>query len=267
MLAGEPPFTGPTAQAIVAKVITEKPPSLTARRETVPPEVEDAVIGARQAPGRPVRQRCGVRQRPHTGRTHDGHTADGTRRREGCGYEASLVRRARWRRGVRRAGRRPVVEYQPTRANGRRRAAGAALVHRASGHPGALAGRRVPVLRRADLPPRRRPVPVRAAGSGDRHQPPGAGAAGRPADRRRALDARWDVAGAGRRPRRSRRRPLRATAPGRDGAADRRRGSVRHLRRRRLRPGYGDRQKADHPARGVAGVGCDRRYARPPRGS
>jgi len=25
MLAGEPPYTGPTAQAIVAKVITEKP--------------------------------------------------------------------------------------------------------------------------------------------------------------------------------------------------------------------------------------------------
>jgi hypothetical protein len=46
MLTGEPPFTGPTAQAIVAKVITEKPPSLTARRETVPPEVEDAVLTA-----------------------------------------------------------------------------------------------------------------------------------------------------------------------------------------------------------------------------
>jgi serine/threonine protein kinase len=46
MLTGEPPFTGPTAQAIVAKVITEKPPSLTARRETVPPEVDDAVMTA-----------------------------------------------------------------------------------------------------------------------------------------------------------------------------------------------------------------------------
>ena len=46
MLLGEPPFTGPTAQAIVAKVMTEKPAPLTARRETVPAEVEDAVLTA-----------------------------------------------------------------------------------------------------------------------------------------------------------------------------------------------------------------------------
>jgi serine/threonine-protein kinase len=43
MLAGEPPFTGPSAQAIVAKVITEDPPSLTARRRSVPLHVDDAV--------------------------------------------------------------------------------------------------------------------------------------------------------------------------------------------------------------------------------
>ncbi len=46
MLLGEPPFTGPTAQAIVAKVMTEKPAPLIARRETVPPEVEGAVLTA-----------------------------------------------------------------------------------------------------------------------------------------------------------------------------------------------------------------------------
>jgi serine/threonine-protein kinase len=46
MLLGEPPFTGPTAQAIVAKVMTEKPASLTIRRETVPAEVEEAVLTA-----------------------------------------------------------------------------------------------------------------------------------------------------------------------------------------------------------------------------
>ncbi|MGH7512807.1 MAG: protein kinase domain-containing protein [Gemmatimonadales bacterium] len=46
MLLGEPPFTGPTAQSIVAKVMTEKPAPLTARRETVPPEVEEAVLTA-----------------------------------------------------------------------------------------------------------------------------------------------------------------------------------------------------------------------------
>ncbi len=43
MLAGDPPFLGSTAQAIVAKVITEKPPPLTAARDTVPPAVAAAV--------------------------------------------------------------------------------------------------------------------------------------------------------------------------------------------------------------------------------
>jgi serine/threonine-protein kinase len=43
MLLGEPPFTGPTAQAIVAKMMTDRPTSITARRETVPAELDDAV--------------------------------------------------------------------------------------------------------------------------------------------------------------------------------------------------------------------------------
>jgi Tol biopolymer transport system component/tRNA A-37 threonylcarbamoyl transferase component Bud32 len=46
MLLGEPPFTGPTAQSIVAKVMTEKPAPLLARRERIPQEVEDAVLTA-----------------------------------------------------------------------------------------------------------------------------------------------------------------------------------------------------------------------------
>ena len=46
MLLGEPPFTGPTAQAIVAKVLTEAPRPLTPRRPSIPPEVEDAVLTA-----------------------------------------------------------------------------------------------------------------------------------------------------------------------------------------------------------------------------
>jgi serine/threonine-protein kinase len=46
MLLGEPPFTGPTAQAIVARVMTEKPAPIASRRDRVPPQVEDAVLTA-----------------------------------------------------------------------------------------------------------------------------------------------------------------------------------------------------------------------------
>ncbi|MDQ3081210.1 MAG: serine/threonine protein kinase, partial [Gemmatimonadota bacterium] len=48
MLAGEPPFTGPTPQAIVAKVITEKPRPLREVRDTVPRHVAAAVHAALQ---------------------------------------------------------------------------------------------------------------------------------------------------------------------------------------------------------------------------
>src|SRR5262245_56823493 len=46
MLVGDPPFTGSTAQAIVAKVMTDKPVSLQHQRERVPDAVEDAVLTA-----------------------------------------------------------------------------------------------------------------------------------------------------------------------------------------------------------------------------
>jgi serine/threonine-protein kinase len=46
MLIGEPPFTGPTAQAIVAKVMTAEPASLIAQRRSIPPNVEAAVFTA-----------------------------------------------------------------------------------------------------------------------------------------------------------------------------------------------------------------------------
>lgn len=46
MLAGEPPFVGPTVQTILARVLTEKPASLTARRGTVSPGLERAVLTA-----------------------------------------------------------------------------------------------------------------------------------------------------------------------------------------------------------------------------
>ena len=44
MLAGEPPFTGPSVQAIVARLLTEQPRSLSAQRKAVPEHVEAAVL-------------------------------------------------------------------------------------------------------------------------------------------------------------------------------------------------------------------------------
>jgi serine/threonine-protein kinase len=46
MLTGEPPFTGPTAQAIIARVMTEEPRPLVLQRKTIPPHVEAAVLTA-----------------------------------------------------------------------------------------------------------------------------------------------------------------------------------------------------------------------------
>ena len=46
MLTGEPPFTGSTAQAVVARVLTESPRPLTMQRHTIPRNVEIAVLTA-----------------------------------------------------------------------------------------------------------------------------------------------------------------------------------------------------------------------------
>jgi Tol biopolymer transport system component/tRNA A-37 threonylcarbamoyl transferase component Bud32 len=46
MLVGDPPFLGSTAQAIVAKVMTEKPAPPSRARDTIPIAVEDAVLTA-----------------------------------------------------------------------------------------------------------------------------------------------------------------------------------------------------------------------------
>ena len=48
MLSGEPPFTGPTVQAVVARVMSEEPRPLTSQRRSVPPNVEAAVSRALQ---------------------------------------------------------------------------------------------------------------------------------------------------------------------------------------------------------------------------
>jgi len=46
MLTGDPPFTGSTAQAIVARVLTEQPRPLIPQRHTIPLQVEAAVLAA-----------------------------------------------------------------------------------------------------------------------------------------------------------------------------------------------------------------------------
>jgi serine/threonine-protein kinase len=46
MLVGEPPFTGATVQAIVAKVLSSEPEPPTTMRKTIPHHVEDAVLTA-----------------------------------------------------------------------------------------------------------------------------------------------------------------------------------------------------------------------------
>lgn len=46
MLVGEPPFTGPNVQAIVARIMAAAPQSIRTVRPTIPPHVEDAVLAA-----------------------------------------------------------------------------------------------------------------------------------------------------------------------------------------------------------------------------
>ena len=46
MLAGDPPFTGSSVQVVVARLISEKPTSLQLLRDTVPPQVDAAVLRA-----------------------------------------------------------------------------------------------------------------------------------------------------------------------------------------------------------------------------
>jgi serine/threonine-protein kinase len=46
LLTGDPPFTGSTAQAVVARVVTEVPRPMLPQRHTIPPHVETAVLTA-----------------------------------------------------------------------------------------------------------------------------------------------------------------------------------------------------------------------------
>ena len=44
MLVGEPPFTGPTVQTILARVMTEEPRPIVVQRKAIPDHVEYAVM-------------------------------------------------------------------------------------------------------------------------------------------------------------------------------------------------------------------------------
>src|SRR5438445_11713342 len=46
MLAGEPPHTGPTVQAVIAKLLTERPTRIRTVRDTVPEGIDTAVAKA-----------------------------------------------------------------------------------------------------------------------------------------------------------------------------------------------------------------------------
>jgi serine/threonine-protein kinase len=90
MIAGEPPHTGPTAQAIIAKLMTEEPRSLTALRRTVPPHVDDAV-------------QCALEKlpadRPATANTFADALANRTSSRT-RDHRAATTRAGRWHRSA-----------------------------------------------------------------------------------------------------------------------------------------------------------------------
>ncbi len=90
MLAGEPPYTGPTAQAIAAKMMTGDVPSVRRTRPSVSEAVECGHSeGALAGPGRPLCKRRVVR----TGAGHGG--AFGESPTTGRAYKAAAWRPSR----------------------------------------------------------------------------------------------------------------------------------------------------------------------------
>ena len=57
MLVGEPPFTGPTAQAIVAKVMTAEPAGLIGQRKSIPVALSKPRCSPRSRSSRPTASR------------------------------------------------------------------------------------------------------------------------------------------------------------------------------------------------------------------
>jgi serine/threonine-protein kinase len=96
MLAGEAPFTGPTVQAIVARVMTEEPRPLHAQRKAIPAHVEDAVMRALEK--LPADRWSSARQFADAlkGATSSAR-GDTTSSRQGEAARAATSRHARWR--------------------------------------------------------------------------------------------------------------------------------------------------------------------------
>jgi serine/threonine-protein kinase len=94
MLAGEPPFTGPTAQAIVARVMTESPRALAGQRSSVPPALDDVVRTALEK--LPADRFVSAEQ---FARALEGAAERGADARSPIEWRASPRRRRRWPSG------------------------------------------------------------------------------------------------------------------------------------------------------------------------
>ena len=127
MLVGEPPFTGPTAQSIIARVMTEEPRSLTVQRKTIPQVVEAAVL-RRSRSSRPI-----ASPRPRSSPPHSREKPPRSRRAAGPGLPGMGIDQALpcppRRRGGRDRGRagRGVVSARDRQHTGRHCAGGIRL--------------------------------------------------------------------------------------------------------------------------------------------
>ena len=97
MLTGEPPFTGATAQAVVARVLTESPRLARHPASHDPAQPgSGGAYGTREAPGRPVRHGRGVRRRAQGQDLHDHGVARGGGREAWSRAGAGIASRPRW---------------------------------------------------------------------------------------------------------------------------------------------------------------------------
>ncbi len=116
MLTGEPPFTGSSTQAVIAKRFASAAPAVSVLRDGVPPGVTSAVATALAQPSRPLRHGSGISRRAGTGasggaqqlhqraapgRTCESPVASGSRRSSAPAFSSSGGRQplGQWPRG------------------------------------------------------------------------------------------------------------------------------------------------------------------------